>query len=230
MPIALGPLILATSAIGAATAVGGAAIQAGAARDAASASNNAARRSLEEQKRQYDLTRADQEPWRQFGQNALGNLSDPNKNFQASPDYQFRLSRGLEGVTQNRAVNGLLQSGSALKGLNDYAAGSASQEFGNWYNRQMQGAGLGSNANAANQQAGQNYANNATNIYQNNAQNQMNSSYNQGNAWTQAFGQIGGMGANALVGGYIQNNYTPSGQRTFAAPAPMTAAQSWGLG
>jgi hypothetical protein len=222
MPIAIPALIAG------ATAIGGAAIQAGAARDAASASNNAARRSLEEQKRQYDLTRADQEPWRQFGQNALGNLSDPNANFQASPDYQFRLSRGLEGVTQNRAVNGLLQSGSALKGLNDYAAGSASQEFGNWYQRQMQGAGLGSNANAQNAQAGQNYANNATNIYQNNAQNQMNSSYNQGNAWSQAFGQIGGMASNAL-GGYIQDNYTPSGQRTYAAPPAVTAAQSWGL-
>jgi len=192
MPVAI-PLIMG------ATAIGGAAIQAGAARDAAQASSNAARRSLEEQKRQYDLTRADQEPWRQFGQNALAQLSDPNANFQASPDYQFRLSRGLEGVTQNRAVNGLLQSGSALKGLNDYAAGSASQEFGNWYDRQMRGAGLGSNANAQNAQAGQNYANNATNIYQTNAQNQMNSSYNQGNAWAQGIGQVAGIAGNALM-------------------------------
>jgi hypothetical protein len=222
MPIAIPALIAG------ATAIGGAAIQAGAARDAAAASNNAARRSLEEQRRQYDLTRADQEPWRQFGQNALGNLSDPNKNFQASPDYQFRLSRGLEGVTQNRAVNGLLQSGSALKGLNDYAAGSASQEFGNWYQRQMQGAGLGSNANAQNAQAGQNYANNATNIYRNNAENQMNSSYNQGDAWTYGLSQAGGAAYNALR--YSNPNYTPSGQRTFAAPAPVTFGQSWGLG
>lgn len=209
MPIAIPALIAG------ATAIGGAAIQAGAARDAASASNNAARRSLEEQRRQYDLTRADQEPWRQFGQNALGNLADPNANFQASPDYQFRLQRGLEGVTQNRAVNGLLQSGSALKGLNDYAAGSASQEFGSWYDRQMRGAGLGSNANAQNAQAGQNYANNATNIYQTNAQNQMNSSYQQGNAWSQGLGQVAGIGANALMYGANQpsafRGYGPSG-------------------
>ncbi len=196
--------IIAAAAITATAAVGGAAMQSNAASNAASASNSAARRSLAEQQRQYDLTRADQEPWRQFGQNALGNLADPNKNFQASPDYQFRLSRGLEGVTQNRAVNGLLQSGSALKGLNDYAAGSASQEFGNWYDRQMRGAGLGSNANAQNAQAGQNYANNATNIYTNNAQNQMNSSYQQGNAWTQGFGQVAGIAGNALMYGANQ--------------------------
>jgi hypothetical protein len=221
--------IVIAGAIAAGGAVAGSAMQSNAASSAAAASNSAARRSLAEQQRQYDLTRADQEPWRQFGQNALGNLADPNKNFQESPDYQFRQQRGLQGVTQNRAVNGLLQSGSALKGLNDYAAGSASQEFGNWYDRQMRGAGLGSNANAQNAQAGQNYANNATNIYQTNAQNQMNSSYNQANAWSQGLNQVAGIASNAL-GGYVQNNYTPSGQRTYAAPAPMTAAQSWGLG
>ena len=86
------------------------------------------------------------QPYTSAGTNALANLADPNKNFQASPDYQFRLNQGLNAVTQNKAVNGLLQSGSALKGINDYAGQSASQEFGNWWGRQAGLAGLGAGA------------------------------------------------------------------------------------
>jgi hypothetical protein len=157
------------------------------------------------------LSRADQEPWRKFGQNALANLSDPIKNFQASPDYQFRLSRGLEGVTQNKAVAGLLKSGSALKGLNDYAGASASAEYGDWYNRQMGGAGLGQTANAANQQAGQAYAQTVAQANQANSLAQMQSSYNQANAQNQAIGQVGGIFANVLANYGTAPNYASGG-------------------
>ena len=61
--------------------------------------------------------------------------------FTADPGYQFRLNQGLSGVTQNKAVNGLLKSGSALKALNDYAQGGASQEYGAAYNRHEQSTG-----------------------------------------------------------------------------------------
>lgn len=187
---------IAAAAIGAIGAIGGAAINSKGQKDAAAKQQSATKNTLTLQKYQYDTTRADQEPWRKFGQNALANLSDPAKNFQESPDYQFRLSRGLEGVTQNKAVSGLLKSGSALKGLNDYAGGSAAAEYGDWYNRQMAGAGLGQTANAANQQAGQAYANAASQANQQNALAGMQSSYNNSQMWGQAFGQIAGMGVN----------------------------------
>jgi hypothetical protein len=187
---------IAAAAIGAIGAIGGAAINSKGQKDAAAKQQSATKNTLTLQKYQYDQTRADQEPWRKFGQNALANLSDPMKNFYESPDYQFRLSRGLEGVTQNKAVAGLLKSGSALKGLNDYAGASASAEFGDYYNRQLAGGGLGQTANAANQQAGQAYANAAGQANQTNALAGMQSSYNNSQMWGQAFGQIAGIGAN----------------------------------
>lgn len=55
--------------------------------------------------------------------------------FEADPGYEFRMKEGLGRVTQSRAVGGLLKSGSALKALNDYAQGQASQEYGAWFNR-----------------------------------------------------------------------------------------------
>lgn len=199
--------LIAAAVIGAVGAIGGAAVSSKGNKDAAAKQENATKNTLTLQKYQYDQTRADQEPWRKFGQNALANLSDPTKNFQQSPDYAFRLSRGLEGVTQNKAVAGLLKSGSALKGLNDYAGASASAEYGDWYNRQLTGAGLGQTANAANQQAGMAYANAASQANQQNALAQMQSSYNNSNTWGQAFGQIAGIGANYFANQGATANY-----------------------
>jgi hypothetical protein len=194
------------AAIAGTAAVAGGAMSANGAKNAANAQQKASRSTVAESARQYDLSRADQEPWRKFGQTSLGNLTNPLANFQASPDYQFRLSRGLEGVTQNKAVAGLLKSGSALKGLNDYAGASAAQEYGDWYNRQLAGAGMGQTANAANQQAGQAYAQSVGQANQANALAQMQSSYNQAGAWGQALGQVGGIAANAITN-FQQPNY-----------------------
>lgn len=191
---------IASSAIAGGAALYGASQQSKAAKKAASAQQNATNQTLQLQREQYNQTRADQEPWRLAGVNALGQLSDPNANFQASPDYQFRMNAGLEGVTQNRAVNGLLNSGSALRGLNDYAQNTASNEFGNWWNRQSGLAGVGQAANTANQQAGSNYANNSSNALMNNANQQGQSAYYQANAQAQGAGQLAG-----AIGWGLQN-------------------------
>lgn len=84
---------------------------------------------------------ADAQPFLQAGTSALGRISNPNallSNFQTSPGYQFRMQQGLDAVNQSKAQNGLLRSGGATKALNDYASGTASSEFGNWWNQQMQ--------------------------------------------------------------------------------------------
>jgi hypothetical protein len=209
--------MIAAAVIGAVGAIGGASISSKGQKDAAAKQQSATKNTLTLQKYQYDTTRADQEPWRKFGQNALANLSDPTKSFQESPDYQFRLSRGLEGVTQNKAVAGLLKSGSALKGLNDYAGASASAEYGDWYNRQMAGAGLGQTANAVNQQAGQAYANAAGQANQQNALAGMQSSYNNSQMWGQAFGQIAGIGVNYFNNRNQPTNYAHAGGGGYAS-------------
>lgn len=216
--------VTAGAAVTGASSLYGASQQSKAAKKAAAASRRATDQSIELQRDQYNQTRADQEPWRLAGVNALSQLADPNKNFSASPDYQFRMQQGLEGVTQNRAVNGMLQSGSALKGLSDYAQNTASNEFGNWWNRQSGLAGVGQAANNSNAQSGSNYANNAQNALAANANAQGQSAYYQANANTQGvsgalgalswglgnMGGFGGGGGGSNVGAHASSAYIPN--------------------
>jgi len=76
---------------------------------------------------------------RQFSMNGF----DPNslmKNFtsadyQADPGYAFRLSEGMKQLGHQAAGRGGAVSGTSLKGLQDYAQNSASQEYQNAFNR-----------------------------------------------------------------------------------------------
>lgn len=211
------PLVaaIAPAVIGAGVSIYGANKQASAAKDAANASNKATQASLALQKQMFDQTRADQEPWRQAGVGALGRLQNPLASFQASPDYNFRMSEGLKAVNQNRATAGLLNSGSALRGVSDYAQNTAAGEYGDWWNRQSGLAGIGQSANNANQQAGSQYANASQNALMNNAGVQGSSYMNQANAWTQGVGAAGG----ALAWGI--NNYPFGGNRGGSAGGHM---------
>lgn len=113
----------------------------------------------------FDQTRADNEPWREAGVTALGLLSDPAKlqaNFTQDPAYQFRLNEGLKAVQGSAAARGMGNSGVALKELTRYGQDFASNEYGNYYNRLSNLAGVGQMANAQNQQAGANYGNNVS--------------------------------------------------------------------
>lgn len=158
-------------------AVAGGAATVYSANKAAGASSKA----LTAQMAQQDKIRADVEPFLTSGKNALMRITDPasvNANFMASPDYNFRLKSGLDAVTQNKAVNGLLKSGGALKAVTKYAGDTASGEFGNWWNRQ---SGLvNEGLTAENAAAG--VANNNTNAIGANATNQGNAALASGNA------------------------------------------------
>lgn len=142
-----------------------------------------------------DQTRADQEPFRQAGVNALSQLTNnPLANFQASPDYQFRMTNGLDALSSQFAAgagNGL-RSGAAVKALEGYRQNLAGDEFGDWWNRRAGLAGVGQTANASNQQAGQTAA-----VGSNNALaglgNALGSSYqNQADARSGFWGGVSG--------------------------------------
>jgi hypothetical protein len=66
------------------------------------------------------------------------NMDSFFSNFQADPGYQFRLNEGLRGVNAASAAMGKLRSGDAAKALQQRGDGLASQEYGNWFQRQMQ--------------------------------------------------------------------------------------------
>ena len=56
---------------------------------------------------------------------------DPNQD----PGYQFRLQQGMDAIQRSAAARGGVLSGGTAKALNDYAQGSASDEYMNSYNR-----------------------------------------------------------------------------------------------
>lgn len=179
-----------------ASVVVGAAAKAKASRQAANAQSAAADSAISEQQRQYDQTRADQQPYMQSGTNALAKLQDPNANFQASPDYAFRRSEGQRDIGNSFAARGGAFSGNALKALTDYNSNIASNEYGNWWSRQAGLAGQGQTATQAVDAAGANKANAVGNalMYQGNAR--ASGIQGQGDAISGMATDLGGIGYN----------------------------------
>lgn len=173
-------------AIGGAAVVGaGSSIIAG--NKASKAQKNAAAQQIAEQRRQYDQTRADYAPWRAAGQSALDRLTNEMKSgattaFTKTPGYDFRLSEGVKAAERSAAARGLLASGATMKAVQRYGEGLASDEYGNWWNRNAGLAGVGQAATDSTTQAGMNATNNITGAI-GNAGNARASSYaNTGSA------------------------------------------------
>jgi hypothetical protein len=82
--------------------------------------------------------------------------------FRNSTNYQFRLGEGLKAANQGYAANGTLQSGAAMKGLNNYAQNFASNELGNWMNMLGGQQNLGLSGASALAGVGQNMVSNIT--------------------------------------------------------------------
>lgn len=124
-------------------------------------------------------------PWRQAGQNALGQIAGMNDQFthqfnaddlksNLAPNYQFQLEQGLGALKNASNLQTGLVSGNTLKGVNDYAqnfAGNSYQQAFNNYNAQQTNifnrlsniAGLGQTANQTSAGAGSAAAGNAGN-------------------------------------------------------------------
>lgn len=156
----------------------------------ASAAKNAAkisRESLAQQKEQLDKSWSAVDPYMTAGAGAVANLTNPNA-FMTSPGYNFRMQQGLDAVNTNSAVKGLLRSGSALKGVNSFAQGLASDEYNKWFDQQsriagmgLQGAGIGSGVST-----------NIANAIGQDADNRANAGLSGANAWAQLAGTVGG--------------------------------------
>jgi hypothetical protein len=95
----------------------------------------------------YDQTRQDLDPYKQAGTTSLSQMMDQmgangyfNKNYTGQdlyndPSYQFRLQQGQDAIQSSAAAQGGLLSGATLKALQNFGQQSASQEYGNAYNR-----------------------------------------------------------------------------------------------
>jgi hypothetical protein len=132
-------------------------------------------------------------------------LSDPNANFKASPDYNFRQTQGLQGIQRSAAARGGAFSGNALKALADYNSNLASSEFGNWWNRQAGLAGVGQSATNTTTQAGIATSNNISNNLLQAGDARASGVVNSTNAWGGAINQLG-----SAAGYYYRpSGYTP---------------------
>jgi len=201
--------------------------QADAASDAAKLQAAGQAAALEELKRQFDLSRADQMPWLTAGKDSLAQLSAlmaPGgaltrkfgaADFEADPGYQFQLAEGEQAANRAAAARGGYNSGRTLKELMRYGQGLASTTYQDAYNRyntdqtnlynRLAGiAGTGQTAATTLGNAGANYAANVGNTLTGGANAQAASRIAGANARTSGY-----MGAaNAITGGI--NNYQQS--------------------
>jgi hypothetical protein len=155
---------VAAAIIGAAAIGGGAQLIAG--HNAASAASDAAQANNALEGQIYQSDKALETPFIEGGdladselQGFLGLGGDPAaasaafQKYLDSTGYQFARDQGLNAVTSDKAVAGLLDSGSTLKALDAYGTGLARQ-YGQQYAGDLQNL-VGTGAGAANALAGQ---------------------------------------------------------------------------
>lgn len=136
------------------------------AKKAAKAEVQLGREALALQKQMYTQSRADLAPWREAGGQAIGQglaMLQPGYDHTTSPGYQFRFSEGQRAVESGGAAKGMLMSGGTLKDLTRFGQGVAADDFNDQFNRTMAIAGGGQQAATSSANAGQNYANSASN-------------------------------------------------------------------
>lgn len=166
-------------AIGGSAALGlaGGMMQSAAAGRAAQKQADAANHATDIQFQMFNQQRADQEPWRKAGADALSQLGNADfqrdftsSDFSQDPGYAFRMAEGQKALERSAAARGGLQSGAAMKAIGRYGQDYASNEYQNSYNRFNSDrdrrfnrlssiAGIGQTANSQIGAAGQNYAN-----------------------------------------------------------------------
>jgi hypothetical protein len=150
----------------------------------------------------------------QPGQPGAGgtNALTPTDWLRSTPGYQFNFDEGARAMNTRLAGQGRLQSGDASREAIRYGQNYGDRIYGDQYNRLASIAGAGQVASSANQQAGQNYANQQTNLNMNNA-NARASSYQSGaNAFTNALGGVAGSATWAL--GQMPSTPPPAVPRT----------------
>lgn len=241
--------IIGAGALSALGGIGGAAIQGSATGDAADKQAAAADRANQLQYQMYQQNRADQEPWRKAGADALSGLANADfqrdftsADFQKDPGYDFRMQEGQKALERSAAARGGLQSGGTLKALSKYGQDYASNEYNNAYNRFNSDrdrrfnrlssiAGIGQTANSQNAASGANYANNVGA----NSMGAANAAGAAGMASANAWGNtLSGLGKTAMDGAWLNASLANQGNdwmknNTGLAPTGYAGGRSFGL-
>jgi len=183
-----------------------------AAKTAANATEASTQASIAEQDKALAQQAQLSQPYRDFGQQSLGQLSsllglggaDPTAALRATPGYQFQLAQGNQGTLNAATASGMALSGNTLESLSRFNQGLADSTYQQTVGNAQFGAQLGQAA-AAGQAA--NVGNAAGNI--------SNSLTNQGNN----IANIGLNEASSLAN--IENKYQQNTQQTGMAAIEM---------
>lgn len=154
-----------------------------------------------------------------------GEFTDLNEQqrldlFQKSPGYQFRMDQGRNALETSQAARGGLLGGRAIKELEKYSQGVASQEYGNYLGSVQGLTGMGQNAatnqgailaGGQNALAGLNMAGGAASAQQysniGNAIGQFGGMLTQGLGTIAGAGGMGGMGGSTAPSGGKGSNF-----------------------
>lgn len=141
--------------------------------------------------------------------------------YRNSTGYDFRVNQGLNAVNSGYAGRGAIKSGAAMKAINDYGQGMASQEFGNYLNALGNQQSLGMSAGSALAGVGQNYANSLGNIYQQNGSNQANAALIKANAIGTGLNSLANTAGSILGYGKAATDFS----QMMPNPTVLTASQ-----
>jgi hypothetical protein len=144
MPIGVGTAILGAGALGAGASIFGATTAASAQKQAAADATNA-------ELSMFNQAKTLAQPFVDFGTGVLSPLSklitpgpDQTSTLEQTPGYQFALTQGEKGITNQATMNGL--SGNALRAGSTFASGLAGQTFQNQVGNLLSAAGIGQSA------------------------------------------------------------------------------------
>lgn len=139
------------------------------------------------------------------------------ETFYNSPTYQFPLQQGLHAVNVDYAAKGALESGAAMKALNNYAAGNAAGALSTYMDQLYRQEALGESASSALAGVGQNMVgqvsannNNAASAAGNAALVAGQGSANMWNTIGSGIGTAAGTIAGAMGSSYHPNNAAAS--------------------
>ena len=210
---------------------------------AAKAQANAMAAYLAQMSQGRDKAISYQQPYEQAGRSGLNLLQqyltgDPmatQNRLEQSPGYQFRLQQGQNSIQNLLASKGGLKSGGAMKALEEFAQGTASQEFGNQVGYLQGLAGIGQNAATAmgnaEMMAGTNMANASQQGILGQGMAMANRDAQMGNIIGGGMGQIGGsiLGMGMQGMGSVPKSpsgFTSTGGGQYNSRAFMNAGQS----
>lgn len=121
--------------------------------------------------------------------------------FRNNTGYKFNLSEGLNAVRGGYSGSGTLQSGAALKALQERGSNIADGTFYNYLGAVGNQQGVGLSAASAQAGVGQNYANSMTAINTNKGDAQANAALAKGQSWGNALNGL------ASSGSYLAGRY-----------------------